>query len=246
MKSSLMLSFVAATTAAILLQGCGGVSSSPRSGFPTQEEGEDYDCGEIYWLLEDTYTTGSGWFFGTITGMEPLLEGMRADTDRTGEYASDDTFDCPSYGDAALRIHFKDVDASWENAPKELSVDFPVETFGQLDTAPAIDPDTHQLVWSTDGIKRATFPGAGTRMGLEVVRLSDDSYTGWFSDLFESNSKKKLTFHYRSSCVSVHEDKFQTEDDVLTAARKLEGAETLVKRPREDYAWSLTSVCWDL
>lgn len=225
------------------LTACGdSISQTARNGFPGTDQGGDiFDCSDIRRTFEGTQAGGSGYFFGEIVSVEPILDGVRLNTSQRNTYLDETTYSCSDYGLAALRMTFTNVEASWDESLDTLEVLFRAESFLDLNTSPQIDPRTHELVWSTDGNTRARFPGKGTRLGAWVRGSTNGSIVGSFSDVLEVHRDGTVTMHYGRPCADFDAERFSTEKAVLEQLRGLDDASDLDFS--QDLQWYVTSVC---
>ena len=227
--------------AALVLSGCGdSMSNSARNGFPGKTGGPIVDCDTVGWILPEDSFDGRGYFFGDIVSMEPVLDGVRQNTHARDVYLSD-TYECSDYGLAALRMTFKNVQASWDSELRELEVLVDSESLSALDTHPVIDPQTHKLVWGTREGSSATFPGKGTRIGIPVRGSQGGVFIGSFLNLLEVHADGNLTLHYVGMCTAYDPEERLTETSVLAHARALEGADVIDFS--QDLRWHATSIC---
>lgn len=226
---------------ALLLSGCGdSISNSARNGFPGMRGGPLGDCDTVEWIIPKESFEGRGYFFGDIVSMEPVLDGVRQNTHTPDVYLGD-TYECSDYGLAALRMTFKNVQASWDHELRDLVVLVDSLSLSFLDTHPVIDPQTHKLLWGTRDGSRATFPGKGTRIGIPVRGSQGGVFIGSFANLLEVHRDGSLTLRYVGECTAYDPDEHLTETSVLARARALEDADVIDFS--EDLRWYATSIC---
>lgn len=228
-----------------MMGGCGDVSSSAQSGFPSLEASvSGGDCEEGVILFENTPSPGGAYIFGDIESVEPILDGVRAHGNVGGDetYIDKEQYSCENFGIAALRLRLSNVRSAWDELAGDVVVDITATSLRGLTTSPRIEAGTQKLQWAVSKGQKAKFPGVGDRIGLPIYGTAHgDHLASAFHEVMEVHEDGTITRHLGSDCVAFDEQKFPTEEAVIAELKNNPDYATLDLG--NDYTWRTTSIC---